>query len=117
MLPESDYNTVLVAASAGGGPITRVLGEFYHRPRKVGANRLSQAFNRLVGFSGYGCSQAQVLNAMLGIADMMDGILRVEEGRHSRAHGLSRDAEEVVTHLFHYLSQADHLRGGRVAEV
>lgn len=107
VLPESDYNTVLAAASTGSGPVTRVLDDLYHRPRKVGGNWLSQFFNRLVGFSGNGCTEAQVLNLMLGIADLMDGILRVEEGRHSRAHGLSRDAEEAVAHLFHYLAAKD----------
>ncbi|WYX24925.1 hypothetical protein WJ969_02630 [Achromobacter xylosoxidans] len=107
VLPQEQYDKVLEAAAAGSEQVAKVLEELYRRRRLVGGNWLSQFFNRLAGFTGDGCSPEQVQNLMLGIADLMDDVLRDENRKYSRAYEFAREAEEATQQLVHYLSARD----------
>lgn len=107
VLPQEQYNKVLKAAVTGNEQVAKELDELYSRRRSVGGNWLSQFFNRLAGFSGDGCSPDQVQNLMLGIAELMDGVLREENRKYSRAYEFAREAEDAIQQLVHYLTAKD----------
>jgi len=107
VLPDTEYKKVLDAALHGREQVGRVLADLYRSPRHAGGNWLSQFFNRLDGFTGNGCSPAQIQNLMLGITDIMDEVLRGEDALHSRHQGSAREAEDAMGQLYRYLASKD----------
>ncbi|HAP27146.1 MAG TPA: hypothetical protein DCR74_16310 [Achromobacter sp.] len=107
VLPQDEYDKILRGAVQGSQQVLTALEELYRRRRVVGGNWISQFFNRLDGFSGDGCAPEQVLNLMLGIADLMDCVLLNENRRNARAFEFAREAEGAFQQLSLYLAARD----------
>lgn len=107
VLPQDQYDKVLRAAAAGSEYVTKELDQLYGRQRRVGGNWLSQFFKRLAGFTGDGCNLEQVQNLMLGIADLMDGVLHEENRKYTRAFEFAREAEDAIQQLVRYMAATD----------